>query len=589
MKQLLIAAFYLLVQQSLIAQGYSKAEYFFDTDPGIGNGISITLSGTLNTLNFTANIPASLSVGFHELGLRVKNNNGKWSLFEHKAFYVSPTVVAGVLITAAEYFFDADPGVGNGVPTPVGTNGAIVNFTANIPISLLPGFHTLTIRTKSSEGKWGLFEHRAFYVSPTTLINGNITAAEYFFDADPGINNGTALTINTPGALVNQTFNVTTINTLTLGQHYLVIRVKNANGKWSLFDYKTFTLTNPNICGANLLNNPGFDLPVMPNFGDNILGSYTFNGWQMTGGNGFNIVKPGPSGYGAGPDIPKDGIQYAEVAFGDGTAYQDFVINNSSTNITYGGYFSSRTGGTWTKNIQIYAMPSNTLVGSSNSVSYPNSSGGPKDWFYASGDVTLNAGTYRFVANIADDANFDAAFIYKVCLLPLNLLSFTGQKQNSTVFFNWLTTNETNTSHFIVQRSIDGRAFTGIGRVEAKNTSGNNIYNFIDANPINGINFYRLQMVDIDGKITYSPIIKIVFAGKNELQVFPNPAKDIITLSGLGNKGVVRIISPDGKLVKQVAVTGNSMIVDISTLAKGMYILQYNDGGKMQQVKIIKE
>ena len=587
MKQLLIAAFYLLLQQSVSAQGFSKAEYFFDTDPGIGNGTTIILSGTSDTLNFTANIPASLSAGFHVLGLRVKNNGGNWGLFEHRAFYISPTAAAGVTITAAEYFFDTDPGVGNGIPTSVGANGAVVNFTANIPAALSAGFHTLAIRTKDSQGKWSLFENRAFYISPNTAAGVIITAAEYFFDTDPGIGNGTALAVNTPGAIINQTFNIVTLPIMPDGPHTVAIRVKSNDGKWSWFDYKAFTIQ----CGNNFLSNAGFETPVMPNNGDNVLNSYTFNGWQMTGGNGFNIVKPNGN-YGAGPDFAKDGNQYCEVAFGDGTAYQDFVIAANNTVIIYGGYFSTRTGGAWTRNIQIYAMPGNTLVSSSNNVSYPNAQGGPEDWFYATGTATLNAGTYRYVANIADDANFDAAFIYKQCgsILPLHLLSFDGQKQNNNVNLHWLTSNEINTSHFNVQRSSNGTTFNSIGRVEARNTTGsNNSYSLTDASPINGINYYRLQMVDIDDKTTYSPIIKIVFAGKNELQVFPNPAVNFISLSGLEGKGIIKIIAADGRLVKQIDVTNNSMLIDISILAKGLYVLQYSNDTKKEQVKILKE
>ncbi len=173
--------------------------------------------------------------------------------------------------------------------------------------------------------------------------------------------------------------------------------------------------------------------------------------------------------------------------------------------------------------------------------------------------------------------------------LPLSLLSFSGMLQSNYNKINWQTTNEINTSHFIVQRSVNGTTFTNIGRVEATNTSGNNDYSLTDANPINGVNFYRLQMVDIDGKTAYSSIIKIVFTGKNELQVFPNPAKNTITLSGLQNKGTIKIIAADGKVVKQLTANGGSMLVDISSLAKGIYILQYINEAKTEQIKIIKQ
>ncbi len=96
-------------------------------------------------------------------------------------------------------------------------------------------------------------------------------------------------------------------------------------------------------------------------------------------------------------------------------------------------------------------------------------------------------------------------------------------------------------------------------------------------------------MVDINGKSTYSSIIKIVFTDNKDLQVFPNPAKNTITLSGLQNKGTLKIIAADGKVVKQLIAKTGSMLIDISTIEKGIYILQYNNENRTHQVKIIKQ
>ena len=174
-------------------------------------------------------------------------------------------------------------------------------------------------------------------------------------------------------------------------------------------------------------------------------------------------------------------------------------------------------------------------------------------------------------------------------VLPLTLLHFAAVKINSGVQLNWQSTNEINSIQFIVQRSDDGANFLNIGSVAARNNSGTNDYSLTDDSPDNGVNFYRLQMVDRDGKITYSPVVKIVFTGKNEMQVFPNPAKNSITISGLQNKGIIKIIAIDGKVVKQIMVTANNMLVDISALNKGIFILLYTVEGKVQQLKIVKE
>ncbi len=233
------------------AANITAAEYFFDTDPGVGNATALSVGTTGVVVNFTTAIPTSLSAGFHFLAIRVKGSDGKWGHYEKRGFYVSTAAVDASNITAAEYFFDADPGAGNATPTSVGTSGAVVNFTANLPASLSQGFHFLAIRTKGADGKWGLYEKRGFYVSTTATDMSNIVAAEYFIDADPGIGNGTALTISTPGPTVTQTFLVPEPS-LTLGQHYLSIRVKDANGIWSLYEYDTLSIGNSTItCPAN--------------------------------------------------------------------------------------------------------------------------------------------------------------------------------------------------------------------------------------------------------------------------------------------------------------------------------------------------
>lgn len=173
--------------------------------------------------------------------------------------------------------------------------------------------------------------------------------------------------------------------------------------------------------------------------------------------------------------------------------------------------------------------------------------------------------------------------------LPLTLLNFTGQKQTNAVLLSWLTTKETNTSHFILQRSTNGTSFSNIGRVEAKNWSGNNTYNFTDINPLPGVNFYRLQMVDKDGKFMYSPIIRIDFKHESQLQLYPNPVHDYVSISGVAPGGIIRIVNTNGAVVKQLPTNANSITITMDGLSSGVYICQYTNGTKIINEKLIKE
>jgi hypothetical protein len=293
MKKLTLLLLVTIIFHTSHSQNITAAEYFIDLDPGPGNGTAITPITPGDVVNFSTTVStAALPDGFHFLAIRVRDANGVWSLFERRGFYISGTVIETDNITAAEYFFDADPGPGNGTALSIGTPGSVVNFTPVIPQSLSAGFHYLAIRTKDAGGKWSLFERRSFYVSGTVSPMPIITAAEYFLDTDPGRGNGTALTITTPGDIVTQTFNISLSRTISLGQHFLGIYVRDQDNNWSQFAYDTLNVkikapatdvtvnVAPGLC-SQVVNN--IDAQLL-NGGDPF--TYTLTGATTGSGNG---------------------------------------------------------------------------------------------------------------------------------------------------------------------------------------------------------------------------------------------------------------------------------------------------------------
>lgn len=219
----------------------TSAEYFFDSDPGTGSGIPIPVTPGATT-NFTIGIPATaLSPGFHFLAIRTKGADNHWGIFESRGFYITTSTADVAIINRAEYFFDTDPGPGNGLPISV-PSGATSNFTVGLPASgLSTGFHFLAVRTRDANGKWGLFESRGFYVSSSSLNSADIVAAEYFVDTDPGNGNGLALTVNPSGPSINQIFPIT-LTGVPSGAHTLGIRVKDSKGIWSQPQVENFSV-----------------------------------------------------------------------------------------------------------------------------------------------------------------------------------------------------------------------------------------------------------------------------------------------------------------------------------------------------------
>ena len=223
------------------AQNIIAAEYFIDTDPGIGNGIAFNVGANGSNVNFEAAVPTtSFLAGFHFVGVRARDVNGTWGLLETRGFYISTATANAGSITAAEYFIDTDPGNGNGTALNVGASGNTVNFVATVSAATLSaGFHFIAIRTKDADGKWGLFETRGFYLSGQTTNVTDIVAAEYYYDTDPGVGNGIAIAIPTATARYSDSL-LLPLGSLPLGNHRIAIRVKNADGYWSLLESKLF-------------------------------------------------------------------------------------------------------------------------------------------------------------------------------------------------------------------------------------------------------------------------------------------------------------------------------------------------------------
>ncbi|MBP7513407.1 MAG: T9SS type A sorting domain-containing protein [Flavobacteriales bacterium] len=156
----------------------ASAEYFIDTDPGVGNGTPVSVpGGNTSSSGFTVDVSA-LAVGFHTLSFRYKDADGRWSLAPGRLFYIYGTNGGGntpaAPIASAEYFIGADPGVGNGIPLSTGAAQDAIDITRIIDASALaPGQYTLSVRLKDTQGHWGLAESRPFIVLPEGALQND--------------------------------------------------------------------------------------------------------------------------------------------------------------------------------------------------------------------------------------------------------------------------------------------------------------------------------------------------------------------------------------------------------------------------------
>jgi hypothetical protein len=220
------------------SSSFEAAEWFIDTDPGVENGTSISISG-LDSAAFLGGISLPiLSGGWHNLFIRTKVQGGAWSLYEGQPFYIN----SGSLIDYAEYFLDNDPGVGAATAISIASgidSISVVNQSITIPLNTKPGYHNMFLRTRSADGNWSHYEGKQIFVK------NSIVAAEYFYDKDPGVGNGSPLTVSTSTDSVTVNATGLSIACLDSGTHYLFIRTKDAVGNWSLYEHDTLFINQP--------------------------------------------------------------------------------------------------------------------------------------------------------------------------------------------------------------------------------------------------------------------------------------------------------------------------------------------------------
>lgn len=238
------------------AQTVQSIEYFFDVDPGYGNGIPLLVSNPSSVVQLSNSLPAlgsggnPLSPGFHILYYRALASatissrvlaNGAiqidsltaWGLPESRLVYVdsgSPTVST---VEAFEYFIDVDPGYGNG--TVVSNAGSPLTFPLNQTVSfssVSPGFHVLSVRPRLTGGTWGIAEQRLVFVDQVGTTS-EVAEIEYFFDSDPGYGLATKLTGINPSTTVSIT-NAVSSTGLSVGFHSLYLRPRLTSGAYGM-------------------------------------------------------------------------------------------------------------------------------------------------------------------------------------------------------------------------------------------------------------------------------------------------------------------------------------------------------------------
>ena len=179
-------------------------------------------------------------------------------------------------------------------------------------------------------------------------------------------------------------------------------------------------------------------------------------------------------------------------------------------------------------------------------------------------------------------------------LVPVKLSAFTAQKAGRSAQLDWTTEQETNSSHFIIERSADGRNWNSILRiVAAGNSSTIKKYRSFDNAPLSGINYYRLKQFDTDGKFEYSTVKNVTFNVAYNVSVTPNPARDFINVSAAakGQNAIlnIQLIDVTGKILRSLQSSQSVIKISTAGIAKGLYFIKVKDENLVQTERIIIE
>jgi Secretion system C-terminal sorting domain len=200
-----------------------------------------------------------------------------------------------------------------------------------------------------------------------------------------------------------------------------------------------------------------------------------------------------------------------------------------------------------------------------------------------------SANAFNVASRVSGDLMLFGVSVAKPTIaLPVHVFEASAVVNATNVAVNWRTENEINTSRFFVERSINNGAFETIGsQAAAGNFAGTKNYTMKDdiATVAGGAIQYRIKLVDIDGKVSYSNTIIVKTAAIDAVKTWPNPFTSNVNIALSSNTATTittRLFDLSGKLVAQSnsqVVKGNNQlnISNLSGLSKGIYMLQITD------------
>lgn len=240
------------------------------------------------------------------------------------------------------------------------------------------------------------------------------------------------------------------------------------------------------------------------------------------------------------------------------------------------------------------------------SISFTNTSTGSLAWLWDFGDGTFSndenpthvyaaLGNYQVKLYIENDVKSWDEITKSISLtvLPVSLLDFTAILHENKSLLKWTTIDEINLNKFDVEHSVNGMEWKMIGSLTSLKAAGTSNYNFTNDNLHIGLNYYRLKMIDKDGRFTYSPIRTIYVNTINvSFVIAPNPATTStkIYCNTTISNAIICVYDAKGKEVSRNNYKGimlNKFEVNTNKLCNGEYIVSIKTENSVYNLRLI--
>ena len=184
--------------------------------------------------------------------------------------------------------------------------------------------------------------------------------------------------------------------------------------------------------------------------------------------------------------------------------------------------------------------------------------------------------------------------------VPIRLEYLNGSKNGNNNLLEWKVNCTSTEAKFEIERSADGRNFTSINSFTASQVRCLQAFNFTDTHVLSGLNYYRINMIDVDGKSSYSAVVVLLNkeSGFDIVNIVPTVIhKETATINfNAVKKTEVTIVITDiaGKVIRKkttgLSAGNNTIALNVDNIAAGTYqVTGYTSTGKSRTVRFVKQ